>query len=106
MRRLYASDSYAIDKARRLRRIKRRAVSELQQAFESGELSLRKFDILSRLSPRKQRRIIASEKASNAAALIAAKAIDEFLDDIGTETPIQLPEVAAAISSAVRGIRA
>jgi hypothetical protein len=102
MRRRYVSDSYTIDKARRLRRIKRRAVPELQKAFENGELSLRKFDILSRLSPRKQRRIIASEKATSAAALLAAKAINQFLDGIGAGTKIMLPEVIAAISSGLR----
>jgi len=102
MRRRFPSDSYAADKARRLRRINRRAVPELQKAFESGELSLRKFDVLSRLSPRKQRRIIASEKATGAAALLAARTIDQFLDGIGAGTKILLPEVAGAISNAVQ----
>jgi hypothetical protein len=99
MRRLYASDSYAIDKARRLRRIKRRAVSELQKAFESGELSLRKFDMLSRLSPRQQRRILATEKARSAATLVAAEAINDLLSR--QAGPVRLSNVELAIRKAV-----
>jgi hypothetical protein len=102
MRRRYPSDSYASDKARRLRRIKGRACPELTSAFEAGEISLRQFDLRSRLGVRQQKRIIAAEGARSTAALIAAATINRFLDNMGTGTPIQLREVAAAISDAVR----
>jgi hypothetical protein len=102
MRRRYVSNSYANDKARRLRRIKGQACPELTQAFEAGEISLRQYDLRSRLGVRQQHRIIAAQKARSAAALIAADTIEQFLDSLGTGTPIQLREVVAAISSAVR----
>jgi hypothetical protein len=105
MRRRYVSDSYASDKARRLRRVESRACSELKEAYESGRLSLRRYDLLSRRPTRQQRRIIAAERASSVAAMVAAVTIDQLLDGLGTGTPIQLREVAAAISSAVRSVR-
>ena len=45
MRPRYASDSYDADKARRLRRIRRRACPELKDAYEAGTISLRQFDL-------------------------------------------------------------
>jgi hypothetical protein len=84
-----------------LRRIKRRAVPELQEAFANAELSLRKFDILSRLSPRQQRRIVATERAGGAAALLAARAIDELLN-VANPGQVRLSEVTAAIRNAVQ----
>jgi hypothetical protein len=102
MRPRYASDSYASDKACRLRRIKGRACLELTQDFEAGEISLRQYDLRSRLGVRQQKRLIATEKARSAAALIAATTINQLLDSLSTGTPIQLREVVAAISDAVQ----
>jgi hypothetical protein len=103
MRRRYESDSYQADKARRLRRIQSRAHPELIRAFECGELSLRRFDEISKLGLRRQQHLIAAQKARSTAALLAAEALNRFLDNLSTETPIRLSEVAGAISSALRG---
>ena len=101
MRRRYPSDSYASEKARRLRRIARRSSAELTRAFESGQLSLRQYDLLARRPTRQQRHLLAAQKAKDMAALIAARTINQFLDSVGAGTKIMLSEVAAAISSAV-----
>ena len=47
----FASHSHAEARARRLRRIERRATTELKAAYEEGRLSLRQYDLLSKLSP-------------------------------------------------------
>jgi hypothetical protein len=73
----YPSDAYPEAKARRLRRISKRAVPELIAAFEHGELSLRQFDSLSRLRPRQQKRRIAERQQQIDAALVAAQTIEE-----------------------------
>jgi hypothetical protein len=106
MRRRFPSDSYTNEKPRRLRRIASRSSAELTRAFEAGEISLRQYDLRSRLGVRQQRRLIAAEKARSIAALIAAETVNRFLDDIGTGTPIQLSEVVAAITNAVRVAKA
>jgi hypothetical protein len=103
MRTRYASDSYASDKARRLRRIKGRACPELTQAFETGEISLRQFDLVSRSPKAQQRRIIEAVQRKTAMALVAAATINQLLDSLETGTPIQLREVVGAIRNAVRG---
>jgi hypothetical protein len=97
----YPSDSYATNKARRLRRIKRRAVGELTRAFEGGTISLRQFDRLSQLPVSKQRRQIAAQQWKSDAALLAAETIHLFLDNLQTGSPVRLQEVVGAISSAV-----
>ena len=102
MRARYPSDSYQADKSRRLKRIERRACAELQQAYKSG-LSLRQYDLLSRQPTRRQQRLIATEKARSMAALIAAQAINQFLDNLQTGSPVRLQEVVGAISGAVQG---
>jgi hypothetical protein len=106
MRRRYTSDSYASEKARRLRRIEGRACFELQQAYQGGQLSLRQYDLLSRRPARQQKHIITAERAKIASAFVAAATINQFLDSLGTGTTIQLREVVAAISSAVQNVRA
>jgi hypothetical protein len=106
MRARYPSDFYASDKARRLRRIKSRACPELEQAYENGQLSLRQFDMVSRGPKSQQRRLIAAEQRKTATALTAAQVIEDLLCAAKPGTPIRLSEVAAAISSAVRGVRA
>jgi hypothetical protein len=103
MRARYESDSYAIDKARRLRRIERRACPELQQAYQGGGLSLRQYDLLSRRPIRQQKHIIAAERARNTSALVAAQTINQLLDGLSIGTPLSLREVVAAITDAVRG---
>jgi hypothetical protein len=103
MRRRYPSDSYASEKARRLRRIQRRSSVELTRAFESGQLSLRQYDATSRRSIREQKRFVAAQRARIASALAAAQTIDRFLDSLEAETPIRLRELADSIRSAVRG---
>jgi hypothetical protein len=106
MRPRYESDSYAVNKARRLKRIERRACRELQQAYQSERLSLRQYDLISRRPARQQHRIIAAERARNAAALIAADTIEKLLDSLGTGTPLCLREVVSAVTNAVRGLKA
>jgi len=101
MRPRYASDSYDADKARRLRRIRRRACPELKDAYEAGTISLRQFDLVSRGSRAQQRRIVTAQRAKHWTALIAARTIDQFLDSLGAGTPIRLRDVELAIRKAV-----
>src|SRR6516225_5724798 len=82
MRVRYATNSYEASKTRRLKRIRSRATVELSRAFEAGKLSLRQYDLRSRLEARQQKRLITVERARIASALVAAHAIDEFLNDI------------------------
>jgi len=100
MRRRFPSDSYAAEKKSRLRRIRNRACSSLSRAFESGQLSLRQYDLLSRRPTRQQQRLIAGEKARSASALVAATTINRFLDShkVGQ---IRLLDVELAIRRAV-----
>jgi hypothetical protein len=98
MRPRYASDSYASNKERRLCRIRRRTCSELACAYEHGNLSLRRFDQLSRLGLRQQRRMIAAEKLRSTAATIAAQAIEKVLDEAGA---VRLPQISTAIREAL-----
>ena len=86
MRPRYASDSYDADKARRLRRIRRRACPELKNAYEAGTMSLRKFDLVSRGSKVQQKRIVTAQKAKTAITLLAAKAINEGTNGTGTKS--------------------
>jgi hypothetical protein len=69
----YASQGYAEARKRRLRRIERTAIQELKAAYSEGRLSLRQYDLLSRLPPCQQRKAIESgrhnEQAQNLAAL-------------------------------------
>jgi hypothetical protein len=103
-RRRYASDSYDADKERRLRRIRRRACPELKNAYEAGTMSLRKFDLVSRGSKVQQKRIVTAQKAKTAITLLAAKAINELLDDAKTGQ-VRLSDVTVAITNTVREYR-
>jgi hypothetical protein len=94
MRSRYASDSYASNKERRLRRIRRRACSELIHAYEHGELSLRRFDILSRAPKARQRRIVFAQKTKDTAHRLAAQTINEVL--CRQTGPIRLSEISTA----------
>jgi hypothetical protein len=104
MRRRFSSDSYAADKARRLRRIARRSSAELTKAFESGQLSLRKYDLVSRGSKAQQRRVVAAQRAKHGTATLAAKAINELLDG-AKAGQVRLSDVTTAITNAVREYR-
>ena len=48
---VFPSQSYAEARARRLRRIERRATPELVRAYGEGRLSLRQYEKLSKFSP-------------------------------------------------------
>jgi hypothetical protein len=98
MRARYPSDSYSADKSRRLKRIERCACRELQQAYQSGRLSLRQYDLLSRRPAKQQKHLIAARKARVSAAIAAAATINQFLDSRGTGAPLSLREVVTAIS--------
>jgi hypothetical protein len=102
MRRRFPSDSYAAEKKSRLRRIRNRACSSLSRAFESGQLSLRQYDLLSRRPTRQQKRIIAAERSRSVTALVAAQTINQFLDSLEARTPISLRELAGAVRNAVQ----
>jgi hypothetical protein len=87
-----------------LRRIAARAVPELRKAFAAGKLTLRQFELLSRLAPRQQRARVAAINRETEGAQIAAKVIDKILD--GTKDDVRLNEISLAISQAVRAFAA
>lgn len=96
---------YVVGKARRLRRIRRRATAELGQAFEEGVISLRQYDLLSRLGVQEQRAKIRAKivglVCERESARIAAETIGAILE--GSKVgPIRLSEIAGAIGKAVR----
>jgi hypothetical protein len=102
MRARYPSDSYASEKARRMRRIENRACPELQQAYQDGQLSLRQYDLLSRRPATQQKHVIAAEKARISSAFLAAETINQLLDT-GADR-VRLSDVELAVRSAVSGI--
>jgi hypothetical protein len=61
MRQRFPSDTYEHAKKRRLRKIAGRSSVELIRSFESGQLSLRQYDLLSRRPVKQQQRIIVNE---------------------------------------------
>jgi hypothetical protein len=87
--------TYQAIKARRLIRVRRRAVPELIEAFERGRLSLRQFDLMSRLSARQQKRAITVKAREERAASIAALVIAEILNGAGSR--IRLADVGRQI---------
>ena len=95
----FRSSSYEATKARWIRGAKSRSCAELAHAFECGELSLRQYDILSRRSKTQQKRIVAREQDAKTAALIAARAIEAFLDNAPSE--LRLSEVVGVIQRAL-----
>ena len=76
---VFASQSYAEARARRLRRIAKRASAELKEAYREGRLSLRQYDLLSKLSPHRQRKAIELERNKERAQTLAAAAIRSVL---------------------------
>jgi hypothetical protein len=102
----FPSQEYAASKARRLRRIDARATPELSQTFAAGRLTLRRYDILSRLPSTKQRAIIAQQEQETARARLAAETINAVLDDTkSSDIPVRLAEIAAGIYEAVQSAR-
>jgi hypothetical protein len=100
----FPSQEYAASKARRLRRIRARAIPELSEAFVAGEITLRCFEILSRLTGTNQRAIIARQKQQTEHARLAAETINALLDDAKSAgASVRLAEVASAIYEAVQG---
>ena len=97
---VFASQSYAEARARRLRRIERTAARELREAFSEGHLSLRQYDLLSKLSPLEQRNAIKSDRHKERAQTLAAAAIRSVL----AQKPhrIDLGLIAAQIITAIR----
>jgi hypothetical protein len=103
---LFPSQAYAASKARRLRRIGSRATPELSEAFAAGKVTLRRYDILSRLTGTKQRAIIAKQEQETEHTRLAAETINALSDDAKSAgTPVRLAEVAAAIYETVQGTR-
>jgi len=100
---LYPSQLYAAHKARRLRRIRRRATPELTEAFAAGAISLRSYDNLSRRGAGEQRARIARLTSEIESAPIAAETIEGILDCTkAADAPVHLTEITAAIRYAVQ----
>jgi hypothetical protein len=70
----FASQGYAEARAGRLRRISKRATGELKEAYEEGRLTLRAYDQPSRLSPFRQRKVVALDRDKEQALFLAAAA--------------------------------
>jgi hypothetical protein len=97
----FPSQEYAASKARRLRRIAARATSDLSQAFAAGKVTLRQYDLVSRLAPKQQRARIAVLNREIEGAKIAAEVIDEILDGKKGDH-VRLAEISLAIREAVQ----
>jgi hypothetical protein len=95
---MFPSATYAAVKARRLRSIERRATRELSEADADGRLSLNKAEILSQLSPARQRRILAQEQRKEDAKRLAAETLRDLL---AHAKRIDLKEVADTICCTV-----
>jgi hypothetical protein len=98
---VFASQSYAQARARRLRRIERTPTRELREAVSEERLSLRQYDQLSKLSPCQQRKAIKSDRHKERAQTLAAAAIRSVL--AGNPQRIDLGLIAAQIITAIRG---
>jgi hypothetical protein len=96
---MYPSATYRAVKARRLRSIQRRATRELSEAFAAGRLSLNKAEVLSQLSPARQRRILAQEQQKEESQRLAALAISSIL---AQESRPDLVQVAQTIAETIR----
>ena len=60
------------------------------EAFEAGEISLRQFELLSRLTPKQQQRRIDEGRRSVTAQKIAADVISKILSESGKEVDLSL----------------
>jgi hypothetical protein len=75
----------------------------LSEAFAAGKVTLRQYDLVSRLPIRQQRARIATLNQKIDCAQIAAKVIEEILDDSkGAPGSVRLSEISAAICRAVQ----
>jgi hypothetical protein len=99
----FPSQEYAASKARRLRRIGARATPELSEAFAAGKITLRQYDLVSRLAPKQQRVKIDLLNRKIRGAKIAAEAIERLLGTNRAAGQVQLSEVARTIREAVAG---
>jgi hypothetical protein len=97
---MFPSATYQAVKARRLRSIRRRATRELTVALAGGELSLRKAEILSQLSPARQRRILRQEQLQEQGKRLAARALHDF--QAQEKGRIDLKQVARQIVETIR----
>jgi hypothetical protein len=96
----FASQGYAEARARRLRRIQRTATAELKVAYSEGRLSLRQYDLLSKLSARQQRKAVMSDRDKEQAQTKAAAAIHSVLAQTSPRSDLGL--IAAKIIGAIR----
>jgi hypothetical protein len=97
---LYASASYSLTKERRLRRIGRSAILELTETFNAGGLSLRQYDLLSRLSPTRQRKALQAGRHRKEGQELAARVIHSLLAK--KERAIDLASLEAKIIESIR----
>jgi hypothetical protein len=95
---MYPSATYQAVRTRRLRSIERRATSQLREAFAAGELSMNRAEILSKLSPTRQRQILAHEQFEKNAQRVAAAVLHDLLS---RGQRIDLSAIADAIRSSV-----
>ena len=91
------SRGYLASKASRLRRIVGRAIPELGEAFGAGKISLRQYDLLSRLGAVEQRARIAALKRESDCERLAAEVIEKMLEG---GSPVELSEVSRLIREA------
>ena len=70
---LFPSQQYAASKRRRLKRIGARTVPELTEVFAAGKVTLRQYDLISRLAPKQQRERVSTLNWEIEGAQIAAK---------------------------------
>jgi hypothetical protein len=100
----FPSQEYAASKSRRLKRIAARTTVELSEAFAAGKVTLRQYDLISRLAPKQQKERIAVLNREIEGAQIAASTIEEILDrSKGAPDSVRLSEVARVIREAVSG---
>jgi hypothetical protein len=79
----------------------------LSQAFAACKVTLRQYDLVSRLASQQQRERIAALNREIEGAQVAARTIDEILDcSKGAPDPVRLTEVARSIREAVQAAHA
>jgi hypothetical protein len=84
-----------------LRRIERAATPELVKTYGEGRLSLRAYERLSKLSPRRQRKAVELDRHKEQAQNLAAVAIRSVL--ARKPQRIDLKLIAAKIIESIRG---
>jgi hypothetical protein len=96
----YPSEGYKETRGRRLRRISRSAIPELREGWQAGRISLRRYDLLSRLPASRQRKELAHLELKETANTLAAKVIHSIL----TRKPerVDLTAIALDIVASIR----